>query len=196
MTNQVNQLLESLVQYGNQTFDGRYIFSGTRTDTPPMTVTRDADGHIDTITYDGSSDPLEFPLGRDRTVPVSVSGDVAFVDTGLFEAVKSLRDNLWNTGGLSDSELTVALQADSTAFAGAKNSFMAEISKVGSRSAELMQLKDQAAASISRAQAAISDLQDVDLAELAVQMNTESMLYEALLASSANIMNMSLMNYI
>ena len=193
---QVNQLLESLVQYGNQTFDGRYIFSGTRTDTPPMNVTRDADGHIDAVTYDGSSDPLEFPLGRDRTVAVSVPGDIAFIDSGLIEAVKSLRDNLWNTGALSDSELTVALQADSTAFAGAKNSFMAEISKVGSRSAELMLLHGQAATSISRARAVISDLQDADLAELAVKMNTESVLYEALLASSAKIMNMSLMNYI
>jgi len=193
---QVNQLLESLVQYGNHTFDGRYIFSGTKTDTPPMTVTRNADGHIDTITYDGSSEPLEFPLGRDRTVPVSVPGDVAFIDSGLLEAVKSLRDNLWNTGGLSDTELTVALQADSAAFAGAKNTFMAEISKVGSRSAELMLLHEQAATSISRAQAAISGLQDADLAELAVKMNTESLLYEALLASSSRIMNMSLMNYL
>ena len=161
-----------------------------------MNVTRDADGHIDAVTYDGSSDPLEFPLGRDRTVAVSVPGDIAFIDSGLIEAVKSLRDNLWNTGALSDSELTVALQADSTAFAGAKNSFMAEISKVGSRSAELMLLHDQAATSISRARAVISDLQDSDLAELAVKMNTESVLYEALLASSAKIMNMSLMNYI
>ena len=58
---QVNEDLESLVQNANSQFGGSYMFSGTDTNTAPIAVTRDAQGNIQSVTYQGSDNEMEYP---------------------------------------------------------------------------------------------------------------------------------------
>jgi len=193
---EANQFLESLVQYANQSFDGRYLFAGTKTDTTPFAVTRGSDGEIDTIAYVGSSAALEFPLGRNRKIGVSVPGDAAFVDSGLFDALKSLRDHLRNEDGLSEAEQMAALQADFNDLKAARGDFAVEVGKVGSRSLELQSVSQHTESAITQAETAVSRVRDADIAEIALNISTQTMIYEALLQVGANMINISLMNYI
>ena len=59
---QVNQDLDSLVQDANTQFEGDYLFSGTATNTAPIAVTRDAQGNIQEITYQGSDTEVTYPV--------------------------------------------------------------------------------------------------------------------------------------
>jgi len=193
---EMNDLLESLVQYANQNFDGRYIFSGTKTDTPPLAVVRDADGKIESINYQGSSTPLEFPISRDRTLAPSVTGEAAFIDTGLVGALISVRDHLKNVEGLSESEQHAALQTDFENLAAAEHSFFAVAGHVGSRAAELDMVIQQSENAMTRAKEAVSRVRDADMAEISLGLQREQVIYQALLAAGAQIMNISLMDYL
>lgn len=196
ISGEMNQLLESAIQQAGQSFDGRYLFSGNKTDTVPFSITRDANGKIETITYQGSSNMVEFPIGRGRTLAGSVAGDTAFDETGFFEGIQSLRDVLWNAAGMSESERTEAIQAGFATLSRAEADFRALVGQVGARSAELDMVTQQTEGSLTRAKEALSNVQDVDMAELALALQTEQVVYEALLAVSARIMNISLMDYL
>ena len=193
---EMDQLLESLVQYGNQSFDGRYIFAGTRTDTLPFSVERNADGEIETISYEGSSTPVEFSLSRSRKIAGSVTGDAAFIDSGLLESLKSMRDHLRNEEGLTESQVTDALRDDFDALSDARGTFLGEAGKLGARISELELVGKQTDLAITRAREVMSQVRDADLAQVAVDLSTQQMVYEALLAAGAKVMRLSLMDYV
>ncbi len=193
---EVNQLLESLVQMGNEMTEGRYLFSGTKTDTAPFSVVRDADGDIESISYDGSASPLQFPLGRGRQVPVSVLGDVAFIQSGVFQAVISFRDHLENEAGLTEEELAAALQTDLADLAQANKALLSETGQLGSRSTHLDLTGDQTQRAIIRTKETVSRIRDADVAEIAVELQKEEMMFQALLATGARIMSLSLIDYL
>ena len=53
---EVNQLLESLLVESNYQSNGRHIFGGTVTKTPPFVATRDANEEISAVTYAGNEE--------------------------------------------------------------------------------------------------------------------------------------------
>jgi len=194
--NEANELLESLIQYANQSFDGRYLFAGTKTDAPPFDVTRNAEGQISAAVYEGSTTHLKLPVGSGRVLETSVTGNDAFVDTGLIDTLMSLRDNLLNTTSLSEADQRAAIAADCDSLNATQDEFFAMIGQVGARASELDLVIEQADSAILRAKETLSLVQDADIAEVTMELSTEQMIYEALLQASAQIMNISLMNFI
>ena len=65
---QIDQLTEEAKSTLNSAYDGRYIFSGTKTDTPPYSAaTGDA--------YQGDASPVVRQIGPGVSVQVNVTGD-------------------------------------------------------------------------------------------------------------------------
>ena len=164
----MNQDLESLVQDANSQFEGSYLFSGTKTDTAPIAVTRDAQGNIQNITYQGSDTDVTYPVGQGRTAPVSVTAQAAYMN--VLTAVKQLRDDLNNTQGLSSQDQQTALSNDLGAINTAQNSFTAQAAEVGSYQSQLTSLSTQMQTSLTNAQAILSNYQDADIAQISVQL--------------------------
>ena len=194
--NDINELLESLIQYANQSYDGRYLFAGADTDTAPFAATRGADGGIEAVSYEGAESDKVFPIGRDRRIAGSVTGDTAFVDTGLIQSLISLRDALTNADGLSPQEQEAVVRASFDALSTAQADFLALTGEVAARGAEVDALIDQNESVTLRVNETLSNARDVDVAELTVNLQREQLVYEALLASSAKIMSISLLDYI
>lgn len=67
----INDHLEQMVQLANSQHANEYLFAGDKTTTAPYTVTRDSDGNITAVTYQGSDNK--------RTVETAPG-----VDTGIF----------------------------------------------------------------------------------------------------------------
>ena len=194
--NDINELLESTVQYANQNYDGRYVFAGADADTMPFAATRNAEGIIEAVSYEGSQTEKVFPIGRDRRIPGSVTGEAAFLDTGLIESLISVRDALTNTDGLSPEEQEAAIRSGFDALSTARSGFFTLTGGLAARCAEVDALIDQNASMTSRANGTLSNVRDVDVAELTVNLQREQLVYEALLASSAKIMSISLLDFI
>lgn len=193
---EVDQLLEVLVQTANESRDERYLFGGTRTTGRPFEVTRSPEGEIASVAYAGSDTALLFPVGRGRNIIASVTGDEAFDGCNVMNALISFRDNLLNRSGLSEEDLAVALRNDMQALDDSRTHLLNQAGELGARLAQLDLTIEQTDAAIVDAKDHLSRVRDVDMAEIAVQMQKEEMVMEALLAMSGKVMRSTLMDYL
>ncbi len=76
----INNHLEQVVQLANTKHSNSYLFAGTQTNTSPYTVTRDSDGLITEVTYQGSA--------HERTVQTApgIETDMYLVGTEVFQS--------------------------------------------------------------------------------------------------------------
>ena len=63
IANELDELMESVLQYANTENNGRYIFSGTKTLTAAFTATRDSSGNISSVSYDGNNEEIKYQIG-------------------------------------------------------------------------------------------------------------------------------------
>ena len=183
---QVNQELESLVRDANSQFEGKYLFSGTKTDTAPIAVTRDVQGNIQDITYQGSDTDVTYPVGQGRSSAASVTAQTAYMN--VLTAVEQLRDDLKNTQGLSSQDQQTALSNDFNAIKTAQSSFMTQAAEVGSYQSQLTSLSSQMQTSLTDAQSILSNYQDADMAQISVDLQSAQTEYQAIVSSGAKQM--------
>lgn len=131
-----------------------------------------------------------------RTVAMSVTGQEAFVATNVLSAVLDFRDHLMNTGGLTPEDLSAALSNDLGAITDAGAEIRLVTGPLAARSAQLDLVSEQTADAMIRLQEIFSEKRDVDMGELAVELDKEEMVYQALFASGRRILSMSLMDYL
>jgi len=193
---QINELLESILQDANTKFDDRFIFAGTKTDSAPFVATRDTDGKITSISYQGNTQDLHAPIGRDRTATLSVTGKAAYVDTGLLQSLINFRDDLENAGSMTSDQLATAMTNDLGAISDATDSLGVMTSVLAARASEIDILADQNDAAIVRAQEQLSNKRDADMAQLAIDLNRQQMVYQALISAGGRIVDKNLMDYI
>jgi len=192
---QVNQDLDSLVQDANSQFEGTYLFSGTATNTAPIAVTRDAQGNIQDITYEGSDNAVMYPVGQGRTSAATVTAQAAYMN--VLTTVKQLRDDLNNTQGLSSQDQQAAISNDLNAFSTAQNAFTAQAADVGSYQSLLTSLNTQMQNSLTNAQTTLAGYQDANTAQLSVELQSAQSTYQAIVSSEANQMQQpDLFNYL
>ncbi len=68
---EVQGLLSQLVNLGNTSYQGTYLFSGTAVNTVPF----EYDSSTNTVTYSGNSGQTSLTLDNNNTIPGNVSGD-------------------------------------------------------------------------------------------------------------------------
>src|SRR5688572_21296418 len=59
---EVNTLIEQAITGANQKFDGKFLLGGTKTNTAPFTVVRDADGKVTSASYVGAAQGAAFQV--------------------------------------------------------------------------------------------------------------------------------------
>ena len=188
---EVDQLLEGLLNTGNHQTAGRYIFSGTRTLTKPFEETRNVDGMITAVTYEGNSERIEVAIGTDTTVPVNEPGDAVFTSTqDFFQLFIDIRDNL--LAGDQTSLQTTRLEELETARQqlGQALARVGAIQNRGNRST--VELEDFNL----QLQALMSDSIDADYAETVVNLNAQSNAFQGALSAAARVIQPSLLNFI
>jgi flagellar hook-associated protein 3 FlgL len=192
---QADALLEQLVALSNSPADDGYQLGGVLSANEPFSVTRDADGQIDSVSYVGGtfSASLEIAEG-DALSGRLVGGDA---DSGLlisdasdaFAPLIEMRDLLLAGENLADSG--VQEQID-TAF---------DRSLIGRASigAHLEHLEFVDGLRLEQEQLLtenLSDLEDIDMAEAVTELSEKQVAYEAALAMTSQAMNVSLLNYL
>ena len=72
---EVNQLIQQAVQLANQKQGNDYVFSGTKTDTPPFAAVTDANGIVTSVTYQGNTDVSQTEIAQGATVALGTPGE-------------------------------------------------------------------------------------------------------------------------
>jgi flagellar hook-associated protein 3 FlgL len=187
--NEVDQLLEQALQLGNSRSAGDYIYGGTDVDAPPFVATRDANGKITSIAYNGNTAQASIPLSEATSVMPSTSGATNTGIGAFLTDLVALRDALTST----DIDAVRATQADLIAGENVIIAAMADSGGIQTRiEAAQSQQKDRAMSLAGL----ISTESSVDLPTTIVKLNQAQTAYQAALSSAAKVMNLSLLDYI
>ncbi len=191
---EINQLLENLLVQSNTITNGRYIFGGTRTLNEPFAATRDSNGDITAVSFEGNAEQINIEISEGTTVVSNVPGDSVFNSTSastedIFQVLIDVRDNLFagDTAALQDRLGELETAEDqllvSTARIGAITS---RIERVDSNLQEInVQLAD-----------VLSDNIDADFAEVTLNLNAQSNAFQAALTAGARVIQPSLLQFL
>lgn len=175
----VQNILNEIVSLANTEVGGRYIFAGSETGTAPFS----SDG----TTYYGNNEPFAVRIGRDATVQVGKDGEEVFGT--IFTTLSSLRDDL-------NSNNVAGIQASLTDLTAHFNDISSNISDIGSKM-NRMEIKENIYQGLKLTSTdRLSAIEDADIAEAIIDLKGKELAYQAALASSSKVMELSLVDYL
>jgi len=183
---QLEELKKQLVDLGNTQLGDQYIFAGFKNSTPPFST---ADN-----TYSGTSDELTIEIEQNSPAAITIAGDALLKGTGSYGAVdmletldniiRAIRDN--NPADIQSN--AAKLDASSNQINNARSDMAGRMIRF--QSAETMISRNQATL-----KGIISDTMGVDYIKAATQLNQQQSAFEAALAATAKITQLSLLDY-
>jgi len=186
---QMQQLKSQFISLGNTQLNGNYLFGGFKNDTPPFDAATGA--------FTGTTDTTSFEIAAGSSVPVAVSGSQ--VISGGTPPGSSGTDIM----GMFDN-LISALNSGSTA------GVQAQLGNIDSAATQITSSEATIGASMNRLTTAtsvaqdnnlattqvISSLQDADYTQVVSDLSKQQTAYQAAIASSAKISQISLLDYL
>ena len=191
---EVKQLREQLIQIGNSTYAGRYMFSGFQTDKPLL----DKDTGEFLIDVDTSVENITYEIGVGDDININVAGGDLFGNGG--DAVTGTRGKLISD---MDNLITALDTGDHTAV----GDMLADIddnmgnilrirADVGARSNRLELSANRLESDTLNFTKLMSENENVDMAETIIGLQSEENVYRASLAGGAKIIQPSLVDFL
>lgn len=185
----VQNTLEEVVSLANSQVNGRYIFAGSKTDAVAFTLNSD-----NSVTYNGDSNPFTIKIGKDATVEIGGDGQAVFQPSGaggsddIFKILKDLKTALQ---GNDISGIQTAMTNLDTNF----DHNCAQIADVGSKMIR-MEIKDNVLQDLDIATTErLSKIEDAEITEAIMDLKAKEVAYQAALAASSKVLQLSLVNY-
>lgn len=183
----LNDILENIQSYGNTKYLDKYVFSGTETSTETITNTSG------TYSYGGNDATRQVKILSNVTTSVNIPGSKVFNFDGsagsdvpdLFTTIENIRDAISSNDTTAVSDQLKNLEAN------ADNVLSCE-AQTGSWISRMDDAKDSLTDSNTQLKQMLSDVQDVDIADAIIQLKTQENVYQAALAVSTKILNLSL----
>ncbi|MEI6466096.1 MAG: flagellin [Verrucomicrobiota bacterium] len=186
---ETNQLVEQALELANTRSRNDYIFGGTAVGTPPFVAARNAQGQITGVTYAGNSAGASIPLSETSGITPTTGGTTNAQLRDFINSLVALRDGL--TAG------------NSPAISSAQQSLLTDENELVSALAEHggIQTRIEAAQVAQRDRGddlgkLVSGEADTDIPTTIVKLNQAQLAYQAALQSAANIMKISLLDYL
>ena len=186
---EVNQLIEQLLQVGNTRLGNDYIFAGTAVDAPAFSATRDVDGNVTAVTYDGNTAQASIPLSEVASVTPSSAPATNQAIRDLVNQLVALRDAL----AANDS---AGIESAQTTIINGEDTFVTALAATGAVQTRIEVNRAQQLNRGDNLVELIGSETTVDLPEAIVRLNQSQVAYQAALQSAANIMKISLLDYI
>lgn len=186
---EVNELLEEAVDVANSKYLDDYLFAGAAVDSPPYSVTRDTDGNITAVTYNGSTANPEVSISEIAKVTVYNDPAANAQITDFMNHLVALRDSME-----SFDEDAVRTAADD--LFDDEDNMVLMMSEVSSDILRLEVASVQQQERYTQMEERISVEADVDFAETIVNLTNTQNAYQAALNSAGRVLQQSLINFI
>ncbi|MDK2986224.1 MAG: flagellar hook-associated protein 3 FlgL [Clostridia bacterium] len=217
LAQEVDKLVEEMVQIGNTNYGGRYIFGGGHTTEPPFEVVKGSDGKIESVKFIGYQDfvtpnppadpgftedalkntyKLEFEVESGVTMNVA-AGSMTF-HTGIngsydlnavFEKMIELRKNLEN-GDTAEINSRIG-DMDKLI-----DNVLSERAVVGAKSKRMETAQERSFSYQMDLNKLLGRLEDVDFAEATMDFHVQQTVYQAALATGAQIIQPTLIDFL
>ncbi len=181
LADNVDQLRQSMLGLANSTYEGRPIFGGTTAGSAAF----DSSG-----AYIGDQGAVTRSIADNNTVQINQSGTAVFGPNGsnLFDLLGTISTDLRsNPSGLT---------ADLGNLTSAMTNLSAQQGQAGSVYDQIQNVQTVASSSSLQLTTRLSGLQDVDVAQMAIQISSANLAYQASLQTTANIRQTSLLDYL
>lgn len=186
---EIVELRNQIVQEANSSYSGKYVFAGYQTDKPPYEIMSTMFG--DVINYTGDNGKMEYEYSPQNTIQINFTGpDVFNTPLDLFVVLRNLEDDLdaGNTSDITNLRL------------GEIDQCMANIIKVraelGVKVNRLEAAKTRIEEDIVNFTEILSKTEDVDMAEIIMNLKMQENVYTASLATGARIIQPSLLDFL
>lgn len=180
---EVDQLINELSQVANSSYAGKYIFGGGVTNQEPFVRSGDL------VTYQGDSLKQQWEVSPGVTMPVNITGQEAFVDSGIFTALVELKNALMS----ADTQLI----GQSVKKMDEKLDHILSLRAIaGAKSNRLRLAKDRAFETKIIQTELMSNLEDVDYAEAVINYKIQEYAYQAALSTAAKVIQPSLLDFL
>lgn len=191
LAQQVDSIIDGMVDVGNTSLGGKYIFAGSAINTRPFT----RDPATGAVTYNGNTQKVERAVFYGSTVQVNTNGEELFLTSpgggnpDIFGTLSNLRNALdsGNYGGVEGAlgEIDASL-----------NWLMQHRVTAGARTTRLENLKNQLGDNEVRVTGVLSGLQDSDIARDSIEFSQKQLSYQAALSAGARMLQTSLLDYL
>ena len=181
---QVSLIFDQLINETNSRIGDRYIFGGYVTGTPPF----DTSGN-----YNGDSGSIEVRTGTNSTMVINFNGDDVFKGTAggvdILTAVKDLETALQNddTDGIENARSILSLAIDQ---------IVSYQSRTGVRLNRLDSAKQDLAETRFQMTDLLANTTSADITEAAAELAVQENLFEASLAATSQVLQISLLSFI
>lgn len=188
ISQEISQIQQEMINIGNTTYNGTYIFAGTASGSPAFTA--DAT-QPDGVKYNGNTSVNQVQVASGESVPVNVPGSQIFQNAGgsVFQALQDIQNalNSNNTAAAQNAvtELGSGISAldQQRVFYGAAANRLSDTSNfLNNEQTDLTQQQ--------------TTLIGADLAQSITQLSQAETARQAILAAGAQINGLSLLNYL
>jgi flagellar hook-associated protein 3 FlgL len=177
----VQNTLDEIISLANTQVNGRYIFAGSDTDNVPF----DSSGN-----YSGDNNPFTLKIGKDATLEVGSDGEAVFRSSGS-DVIQTLTDLVTALHGNDVPGIQTAMANLDSSF----DHISSQISDLGSKMLR-MEMKQNILQDVELANTdRMSRLEDVDIAEAIMVLKAKETAYQAALAASSRVLQVSLVDY-
>ena len=182
VADEVDQIKDQLKMMANTQVGSRYIFSGTATDKELIPT--------DGSTSVANGNPVNFQVGNNKPVDISVNGQKLFGDntSGIVATLTNLSTALRAN---NSTDINTALGTIDTNI----DNVIALRSELGARTNRITAIRDQLDSTSTNLQQNLSDIQDADMAKTITDFTNQQNTYKAALAVGAQIIQPSLVDF-
>ncbi|MFQ5736258.1 MAG: flagellar hook-associated protein FlgL [Thermodesulfobacteriota bacterium] len=182
----VSNLLDELVSLGNTEFDGRYVFSGYKTDTPALSATG---------AYQGDSNRYGIRISGTSTLTVGVNGDEVFKGAGGGGGTDILQTVSDLVTALAANDVA-GIEASIGALDSSFNQVTAAVAEIGGKVNRLQSAEATLSTTRLEVSATVSNLEDADVASVISELKLGQIALEAALSSAGTVFSTNIFNYI
>lgn len=181
LAQQVDQARASLLSLANASYLGRPVFGGTTAGS----VAYDSSG-----AYVGDTGVVSRTVGPNTSIDLNTPGTATFGPDGnnVFDLLTKISSDLKTNPS--------ALGGDLTNLDAAQSALSSSQSLAGAKYQRIQTVQTTAGTNSVQLQSQLSDLQDIDLANMAIQVTTADAAYQAALATTAKIQQNSLLDFL
>jgi flagellar hook-associated protein 3 FlgL len=187
---EIDQLVESAKSAANANYGGRYVFSGTATDTKPYLV-----GGADA--YQGDTGNIVRTIGPGVSIAVNTIGDNVIGSGGgdgkLIDTLRNIATHL-RSGLPADQD--ALRNGDITALNTNLDQVNAANATVGAQTNRLTTAKSRLGELEENSTTQLSNVENADMADVLTSYSLQQAVYQSALKAGANIVQSSLMDFL
>jgi flagellar hook-associated protein 3 FlgL len=194
LSDQVQQIHDHLLRVANSQLGDDFLFSGTSVTTRPFEV----DSTLNDVVYNGTDARQSVVVGREMTVNTSYAGSEIFDSGGstIFQVLDDFKTALIDSPSLSESQFQASLDEA----IGRLDHFSAHfLDVVGEQSTTLEHLDGMEIRNEDvqlQLERVISEISGADLTEAVVRLQSEQNLLQFTYATTAQMFELSLLDYV